>query len=349
MSNTSHILSKPWDIIVELAATYPSPHNSQPLWIKPINQTDAEIYFDLERGLPAESYGIAFGFVTIGIFLEIIKIAAHSQGYEVTDSVDYSDLDYSGELGLKKIATISLQKIPEPIPDLPVELIRKRKTSRLNYEHKTVDSDAIQAVTMEAQKFSMLWHDSTDPAVVNKVVAVNQRTLFYDMENSAVRNEIGHWLRFSKAHASTTKDGLSAECMNVNGVLLKAFVKLHALWKLPILSTVAQNAYLSTMQGVTQIAWLTTKFETNQDYVRSGRAFIRIWLIFTQKGVALHPFGSVITNQRAHKEFCDIVGENEQNGMAWMLLRIGYSQEPPKSWRRELDEFVLWSDALTQP
>jgi len=67
---------------------------------------------------------------------------------------------------------------------------------------------------------------------------------------------------------------------------------------------------------------------------------MRIWLELTEAGVYLHPFGSVITNERAHREFCELVGEAERAGMAWMLFRLGYSREPPRAYRQPLSEMV---------
>ena len=44
----------PWPAIVELARHYPSPHNSQPIVLVPVDETTATIWYDLDRGLPAE-------------------------------------------------------------------------------------------------------------------------------------------------------------------------------------------------------------------------------------------------------------------------------------------------------
>jgi hypothetical protein len=55
----------------------------------------------------------------------------------------------------------------------------------------------------------------------------------------------------------------------------------------------------------------------------------------------LHPFGSVITNPRAHGELVDIVGDEENADMIWMLFRVGYSRRPPESHRRDLGEMRL--------
>lgn len=116
--------------------------------------------------------------------------------------------------------------------------------------------------------------------------------------------------------------------------MLRFFIRPHGWWSLPVLGPVARWLYLQTMRGVPQVAWITGPFDTNSDYIRAGRTFIRTWLRFTEHEVVLHPFGSVITNLRSRRAFCALVEEDESDGMAWMLLRLGYSATPPRSHRR---------------
>jgi hypothetical protein len=49
---------------------YPSPHNSQPIKVRVLDEFRAEFFYDLDLGLPAEKFGIPFGHVCAGVFLE---------------------------------------------------------------------------------------------------------------------------------------------------------------------------------------------------------------------------------------------------------------------------------------
>ena len=328
-------------MISTYALTYPSPHNSQPIRLRIVDDVTAELYYDKACGLPAESYGAPFGFVCVGVFLEICSIAAHDLGYELTFDLNLlEDMDFK-TLDLHKLGPLKLHKVHNKIPDFPVRLLLRRQTSRLPYKKQLVPVEVLNVVREEARSFGHTWHDSSDQTIVDDIIAVNQKTLFYDLENKNVRNEISHWLRYSKKEAQSKADGLSAETMHVNGLLLKTFIGLHFLWRLPLLGSLAKNAYLNTMRGVRQVGWITGPFSNNQEYFTAGRLFIRTWLHFVQAGVAIHPFGSVITNPRSHQEFCAIVDENEKDGMAWMLMRIGFSKTPPKSFRRGKDDLLI--------
>jgi hypothetical protein len=55
----------------------------------------------------------------------------------------------------------------------------------------------------------------------------------------------------------------------------------------------------------------------------------------------LHPFGSVITNPNAHDRLREKFKLNEEKEMVWLLLRVGYSEEPPRSLRLDVDDILI--------
>ncbi|MEG8036668.1 hypothetical protein QP157_15545 [Sphingomonas sp. LR61] len=59
-------MASPWTGIIEDARHYPSPHNSQPIVVRVEDDRTATVFYDLRRGLPAESFGIPFGHVCAG-------------------------------------------------------------------------------------------------------------------------------------------------------------------------------------------------------------------------------------------------------------------------------------------
>jgi hypothetical protein len=95
------------------------------------------------------------------------------------------------------------------------------------------------------------------------------------------------------------------------------------------------------MRGVNQLVWIRGPFSDEREYTVAGRVMLRLWLLFTRHGLVLHPFGSVITNPRAHSELVAAMGDEESTDMIWMLFRLGYSRQPPVSHRRELADMVL--------
>ncbi|MDQ5886488.1 MAG: hypothetical protein QG628_885 [Patescibacteria group bacterium] len=331
--------------ILEDVRLYPSPHNSQPIRVKIIDDLHLEIYYDKHYGLPAESFGAQFGYVCTGIFLYSLGVVAGHYGYGTKEEMLLSEMDFTIDTRLHLMAKIELSKLESPQnPELYGSFL-KRQTSRIPYDNKLVDETAIQEAKQIAIKYGQLLNVESDATVVSKIIDINQKTLFLDMENDAVYNELMEWLRFSEAESMTKADGLSAKTMLINGSVLKFFMKHRALWNMPVIGKLVKKIYLNTMRGVRQVAWLTGPFENYQDYINSGKCFMEVWLCLTKHNVHLHPYGTVITNSQSHKAFVELVSEKEDGAMAWMLFRLGYSDVPPKSYRRPLDRMIINEDS----
>jgi hypothetical protein len=300
----------------------------------------AELFYDLDRGLPAESYGIPFGAVCAGVFVETVSIAAHALGYRVAEALDYTPLDFSRGDRLQPLGTLTLEPAGE-IEDLDRRLLLERRTSRLPYARRPVPAAALDEARREAAERGHVLDGSSDRRLVDRIVRLNQQTLFYDLESPDVHAEIQNWLRYSERDARATGDGLSARCLALPGPLMRLVMGSYRIWKLPLIGAALRYVYLRSMRGVTQVGWIAGPFRDDRDYTEAGRTLLRIWLVLTRHGLHLHPFGSVITNPRAHRDLVDIVGQEQDADMIWMLFRVGYSRRPPESHRRDLGELRL--------
>jgi len=332
-----------WAPILDAVRRYPSPHNSQPIRVRIDDDATAQIYYDLDRGLPAENFGIPFGHVCAGVFLESLHVVAASHGYAVEETLHLADMDFTSTDRLHPIATVRLS--PTAITEQARQRRQaydQRRTNRRPYDRRTVPEDDMQAVASIVAAGGQRLRWSTDEAVVSEIIRVNQETLFDDLRNDAVHAEILTWLRFNERQARATGDGLSAATMLMPGPLLKFAMSHRALWEAPIIGPLVRQVYVRTMRGVRQIAWFEGPFAGPGDFLESGRLFLRAWLELTARGVALHPLGTVITNPRSHRRFTEAAHIDEQAGtMAWMLIRLGYAPTPPAAHRRELSELVV--------
>lgn len=250
-------------------------------------------------------------------------------------------MDFSAGDRLHPLGTLTLEPAPEPIEDLDPVLMLARRTSRLRYEPRQVPAAVIGEARQMAAAHGHTLAGSSDRRLVDEIVQVNQRTLFYDLDNREVREEIQSYLRYSERQARETGDGLSARCLALPGPLLRVLIGNYWIWKVPVVSGALRHIYLRSMRGVNQVAWIKGPFSDEREYTEAGRVMLRIWLLFTENGLVLHPFGSVITNPRAHRELVAAIGEEEGTDMIWMLFRLGYSRQPSVSHRRELTELVL--------
>lgn len=336
-----------WLDLVEDVRWYPSPHNSQPIKLLPISETEARIYYDLDLGLPAESFGIPFGHVCVGVFLESLTVVAAARGYRTIEALDHSDMNFASEERLHPVGTVRLEPIvsdqeTQATAHRRLAAFRSRQTSRRPYDSRIVDDEILTTVSSLAAAHGFDFRSTSDARTVSSLVRINQKTLFADLRNDAVYGEIMQWLRFSKTDAATRADGLSAETMIMPGAVLRFAMGHRRLWSLPVLGSVIRAVYLRTMRGVRQLGWLEGPFAEPAHYVEAGRTFMEIWLYLSERGVCLHPFGTVITNPDSHAAFVREAGVHESgNRMAWMLFRFGYSPTPPAAHRRPATSTLL--------
>ncbi|ACQ81763.1 hypothetical protein Bcav_3521 [Beutenbergia cavernae DSM 12333] len=345
----SHPAPSPWPEILDDARHYPSPHNSQPIKVRPLDAERADVFYDLDLGLPAESFGIPFGHVCAGVFLHGLGVVARARGWRVVEELDDADMDFAAADRLHRIGRVTL--VPASDDDggpsaaqaaADHRAFLERRTSRRPYTPRLVGPEVLDGAARLAADAGHALGVTADPAHVKALVHINQRTLFDDLRNDAVYGEIMHWLRFTKAEAAATGDGLSAETMLVPGRVLRFAMRHRGLWDAPVVGALIRSVYLRTMRGVRQLAWLTGPFDSPHDYLEAGRVFLGIWLHLERNGAVLHPFGTVITNPRSHAAFVERLGIAEADGrMAWMLFRLGHSPEPPLAHRRPLASTML--------
>ncbi|WP_284327224.1 hypothetical protein [Demequina litorisediminis] len=113
-------LPGPWRALLDEARLYPSPHNSQPVRVRVTGERSAEVFYDLDRGLPAENFGIPFGHVCAGVFLEGLQTVAAGHGWAVTTDLHLTEMDFDAEDRLHRIATVTLSAhTPGPLEPVP--------------------------------------------------------------------------------------------------------------------------------------------------------------------------------------------------------------------------------------
>ena len=336
-------LPSAWGQILDAAREYPSPHNSQPIRVRVLDDATAEVFYDLDRGLPAESFGIPFGHVCAGVFLESLAVVAAAAGFTVHESLDLAEMDFGGLDRMHPVATVTLESREVTAGDRERRAAYDaRRTNRRPYNNVAVPGEDLSAIEAIAAAAGHNFAASSDPELVADVITVNQETLFDDLANDAVHAEIMTWLRFTDSDARERGDGLSADAMLMPGRVLRFAMGHRGMWSAPVIGRVVRGVYLRTMRGVAQVAWFEGPFDGPADYVEAGRVFMRTWLELTARGVALHPLGTVITNPRSHARFAEVAGLREGDGrMAWMLVRLGYAKEPPIAYRRPLEELVI--------
>lgn len=332
-------VSPTWEELVDVARWAPSAHNIQPWRIRPRADGEADLLCASNRLLPATDPTGRFTMVGLGIFLELLAVAARAEGVDVEADLTLAPL-VAGNGALHDVARLRLVAFSGR-EELEPRLIRERRTSRVPYDGRPVADGVLGELAAAAAAWGHTATFSSDGDLVRFVLDLNRETLFYDLTDDAAREEVGRWLRFSARRAETTGDGFSPAALGFPGALLYAFFHGRRLLGLPGIKHATDALYMRTMRGTRTVGWVQGAFEQPDEWVRAGRMLARLWLTMTRHGVHLHPFGSIITNRDANTRVRERIPHDAERGTLWLILRLGYSVQPPRSHRLPTDELLV--------
>lgn len=328
-----------WSTLINYARWCPSVHNLQPHKIKIITPTEAELYYDPARLLPVGDPGGIFATVALGIFIEHLSIVAGAYGAyvqlkEIFNPVETSAEGYTLFAKLRIVPTLKKESLEK-------ELIKKRRTSRLHFTGEPARPDTLEKIEAQAAEFDHGFFFSSEQAVTDFIIDRNQQTLFEDLKSDANRIELDHLFRYSKQEAETQKDGLWTKCMGFSGALVKSVFTNYKKWGKGYRKRMLRSRYKSAFKGTTTIGWFEGRFDTTTDWLQAGKMLARNWLLLTKEGAYIQPFGSLITNKNTCQMITEKFRQSTDEKKLWLIFRIGYSEEPARSYRLNTEEIII--------
>jgi len=326
--------------ILEFGRWAPSPHNIQSWRFRLEPDGSCTLMYDPARLLPDTDPTGRFCTVGFGILLEMLSIAAAPHGLTVKSEYLTAHLD-AKKPGPMPLARLTLVKREGAAETIDRKLILERRTSRLPYDDVPVSQTVLDELAVIADSYGHKFEFSSDPKEVAWVVRLNADTMFFDMSDPVARNEVGGWIRFSRAEAKRRADGLAAYAMHFNGLLMRLFVHQNWMFRIPGIYQAVRWMYERSMRGTRTVAWISGAFVTQSECDNTGRMFARMWLTMTKHGVYLHPFGSVITNAKAHARMAEHFNDGTREHDLWLLLRLGHSDLPPAAQRLTLEQLLV--------
>jgi hypothetical protein len=328
--------------LFELANHYPSPHNGQPVVVRQIDNTTFELNFQKERGLQAAEVSLLFSYVAMGVFTQHLDYCTQALGHRLSYRLELPRVSSIKGVGLVNFATCKVEfDAREPNRALHKTLLF-RQTSRKKYSKGLSEDLTRQSIAVAAEKHMQLV--KMDRAGAHQAIWLNQRAVFDDMFDDAVRHELNHWLRYSRAEKESKKDGLSYDCMELNGWMMRFIVKNYGLLRWPGISGALRRYYLRTMSDNSDVFYLLTPFSTEQEAFDVGVTVMHIWKTIAEKGYYLHPFGTIMSNAAAHNDFLKLAGiehEDKTKNFLVFIYRTGRSEKPNSSMRIPIQEHLL--------
>jgi len=330
-----------WETLLETAKRAPSPHNVQPWLIRVTDASSADLFIVRERTLPKEDLTGSFLLSAMTIFVTTLKEVARNYGYSLEHSYDHIP-DPNASRDRISFGTLHLEESRNSDLKIsyPLDLIRKRKTSRLPNWKKPVPESVRTTLTTFCSYEGQTLHIVSDPMAVESIIEQNTSALFADLNTPDYHDELASWLRISDRHAETTGDGLDRRCMKLPAIPMHLMVGAPQLLIAPLLKNISSRYYRTELGHVQYIGLISGSFWKPEDALRSGEFLARFWLELARHDLQIHPFGNLVTNRPANKWLSDRFNLNS----IWFVFRMGYTDEAPVSKRlpnQKIIEYAL--------
>ncbi len=333
-----------WAELLETAIHAPSPHNVQPWRIRVMNELESDLLIDSKRTLPKEDPTASFIILTMGLFIEALSLFAAEKQYRVDYELHHEPEWYPAQILAAReqvflpFARLRLVRDESVLPfGFDWAMFRKRRTSRISLTPAAVPQDATTAL----QDLAALWHqryeEITDARVIERILEQDTRALFHDLNTPDYRDEITSWFRFTDRSSQKHRDGLDYRCMNTSRFTYWLTAHLPQMLLIPGLRQLFARKYRTQTGIVPTIGILAGPFWQPADAIQTGRFLMRFWLETARRDLYIHPYGNLVTNKDAANW---MLAETKIPDI-WLVFKIGFSDEPPKSYRRPVEEVLI--------
>ena len=335
-----------WLSLLETAVRTPSPHNVQPWRLCPLDGREADLFIERRRTLPKEDTTGSFIILTMGMFVEALSVLASNRSLSLGWEMRHEPAWYAQEIlrpsGDELLHFARLRLSERDVDDEAAQryedsLFFRRRTSRISLLPKPVEESASRALAELADHWGQRYEQVTDAAKIERILRRNTEALFEDLNSPDYHDEIVSWFRFTDHAARRTRDGLDYRCMNSSRAAFWAAARMPRLLLLPFTRQLLARVYRAQLGVVPTIGLLSGPFWEPESAFETGRFLMRFWLETARRGLYIHPYGNLVTNRRA-AEWC-----TKETGVEdiWLVFKIGYSDEPPASYRRTAEEVLV--------
>jgi nitroreductase len=337
-----------WHALLTLACCSPSPHNVQPWRVRILSASAAELFIDGTRTLPNEDHTGSFLLSAMGMFLEALSLAAAESGLRIEVALPKSAAWYAERISDRNFTGLTLFARLQMLPDAHAaalyapSLLLVRRTSRISLHPDPVPRESVEVLSRLAAANGHFYQHITNAADIEEILSQNIHAVFHDMNVPAYHDEISEWFRFTHRSARRHRDGLDWRCMNLSRAEFWLSAQMPGALLFPPARFLLKRRYRKQLGNVPAIGILGGDFFVDENAVESGRFLLRFWLEVTRLGLYLHPYGNMVTNPPA----CAWLRNKTGVTKPWLVFKLGYSDAPPKSFRRNLEDVLISTNGV---
>ncbi len=315
--------------LINYASKAPSSHNTQPWKFK--REEDAIlVYPDLSRSLSVVDPDNHALFISLGCALENLVIAAGNYGFDA--SVKYQREHLEDPVRVK--LTSQSENTSRQASDLLAQ-IKPRQVTKGPYEAVTLAWETVQKIKElpvdAGTHLQVILPGKESEKLLPLVIEGSDR----QFGNKAFVHELVDWLRFTEKEAMKKGDGIWNATMGLpaTGRAIGSFI----MKRLVTPRSEAKRWKKLFRKSAGFVLFMVEKHDTDH-WIRLGRSFQRFGLVTTAMGLKHAHMNMPLEEETVRAKVTDAF---DLGGMTpLLLLRIGFADPAPYSFRRNLHEII---------
>lgn len=318
--------------ILFLASLAPSGHNTQPWFVQYLAPFHWIIGNDKSKWLPAVDPNQRETILSISTFVQNLELAADSFGYVC----DWNLLAKTNQD--EQVLEVKLNK-KDSKNSFDITKIKERRTVRSGYLDDVLKKEDIaHLIGLESEFIHYLPFSSKESGFINEQTVEANRLQTY---RDPAQQELAEWIRFSSKDAEKYRDGLTTASMEIEGIagwLVRNFYDKGSVMKTDFREKGLDKVRAQVAQSAGWIL-ITSKDETVETLLETGRRMQRLFLKIREKNIAIHPMTQILEELQTRQTFNQSIGINES---VQFILRTGYVKNYPipVSLRRPVEWFI---------